>query len=317
MKSFNTKHPKPLNSQSGTALVEFAILFPVFLILVFAVIGFGYIYVIYEAEGRSVSAIRNAMSSAIVPSNPVGWPPITWAEAANFGQPLITFQTPNPKTGPAAGDSTICSTSYATLPEAQAALNSKACDKDSWDASPPTGWTSGKPWYVVVQARVMPALPIPDLYSWAVKLPLPQSTLVTIGAAASTASSAWVSASISPQAQAYGANSFFLLGTTPDDFCKSNGYNVATGSCRIVGPNNITVYGARDLVNYGTLQSFNSDLCNANNGQCTPTTATLCTITGYYNTDPIGGGVSLYPSWSSPLAGGVSATGSIQILCIP
>jgi len=304
------KQPKLHHNQSGFAIVEFAILLPVFMVLAFAVISFGYAYVVYEAEGRVVSAAAKAMDVAVPPStNEASWSPISWTEAASFGGPLIPFTVPDPKTGPPPGASTICAQSYATLDEAQAALNSpKPCDKDTWDAKPPaTGWTSGTPWYVVVQAKVMPSLPIPDLYSWMVKLPLTQTALASVNASTtSSASSGWVTADFNTSTW-----SGYLVGTTPDAFCQSNGYSRATGNCMIKTQG----WGYSSLeapaIAYGVL---------AVGSMATGTSPTQCLI-GYNGTNfpryPGNYGPELGSADNLPYYSGLGTTPpAVQILCI-
>ena len=125
--------------ESGTALIEFAVLLPVFLILVFAVIGFGYAYVIYEAEGRAVSSTGRAIQNDSYLNNTNSTyyttePGVLQTDADNiFGAPLALF---NGTTG-----NSICAQAYAQ--NAVPANPSNYCSGNTWKIQ--TWWNLLRP----------------------------------------------------------------------------------------------------------------------------------------------------------------------------
>lgn len=146
--------------QRGVLFIEMAILLPVFLLLAFAVISFGYVFFIYEYEGLIVGSAASAIQNN--PTNPA----TTRSLVASAGAPFISFT----------GANTICAQSFAQ----GATLPNPYCTGNTWVTTPPTGVTAGTPYQVAVVAVVTPQLPVPTPYTWLINKAITQKTIVTI-----------------------------------------------------------------------------------------------------------------------------------------
>jgi len=180
----------------GTAIVEFAILFPIFLLLISAAIEFGWYFITDETATRSVGIVSIAMQYN--PSDPN-----LQTMANNSGSALIQYGQ---------NGNYICAKSYASYSDAQNHL----CNSNDWNTGTPAGVSSGTPYYIAVKANVAPS--VFSLFGGFI-YGLNRSAIVEAGASASSSNSGWVAVPASYST------------STPDQLCQSNGYNNALGSC--------------------------------------------------------------------------------------
>ena len=149
--------------QKGVAIIEFAFVLPILLILVFAIIDFGYGFVIYEAGGRVVSNV-----SALITATPAAsQSTITQASVNNIGAPLMTF---NDGSG-----NTLCAQSYATLDQAKLL----SCSGGTWVTTQPPS-TSGT-YYVAIKAVYTPKVLAKDPWNYLSTIKFVQTAVATVG----------------------------------------------------------------------------------------------------------------------------------------
>lgn len=127
-------------NHSGMAIIEFALMAPLFIGIIAAILEFGVYFVRYEAVQRAVSNAANAIinnpGDNTTQSND--------AHAAGLG--LVDFNGEG---------SFFCAQSYVTRAEADNAARAKVCPStNSWSTGEPNGYTKGNSYYVAVVASV-------------------------------------------------------------------------------------------------------------------------------------------------------------------
>jgi len=126
----------------GAGIIEAAIILPIFVLLMFGIIEYGYYLVRSEMLARSVSTVALAIQ------NDPGDPSTTQALANNSGGGAISF-------GGTSGNY-ICAKAYKNLPSS----NSTLCASGDWKTqASDAGVSAGTIYYVGVQATV-PYLPL-------------------------------------------------------------------------------------------------------------------------------------------------------------
>jgi len=123
----------------GTSAIEFALLLPVFIVLVLGVIEFGMYFVQSEIASNAINTVeqnlqRNAgFYSGMTPAQ------LTQTEKS-LGSGLVSFTKPG---------NYLCVTSYTT---AAAASSAPPCTSTTLNAGPPVGFPAGSAYYVAVRA---------------------------------------------------------------------------------------------------------------------------------------------------------------------
>lgn len=112
------------------AAIEFAIILPFIVALLFAMTEFGLYYTKEQVISRAVNNTSNAIQS-----NPLNPELRNDAQKAGFG--LVNFETPN----------YFCAKSYATREQADA-----YCNPGDWEIGTPSGLAAGAPYYVALTA---------------------------------------------------------------------------------------------------------------------------------------------------------------------
>ena len=152
-----------LFQQSGVIAIEFALLVPVFFLLVFAIISFGYVFVIYEAEGRAVSSVASTIQ--VYPTNEA-W---TKTFALESGGNLFSF---------ASSGNYICAKAIPNGGQ----VGGSYCNPGTWTTTAAdAGVAAGTAYQVAIQAGVTPNLPLPSAFKWLIGKQLIQQAVVTVG----------------------------------------------------------------------------------------------------------------------------------------
>jgi len=212
-------------AKDGNTIILFCVLLPVFLLLIVAVVEFGWYFIKDETVVRSVS-----ITALAIQANPSS---TSLQSLANGSGNFYTYG----KNG-----NYICAMSYATLAAAQTQL----CQSGEWDTGLPAGLSAGTVYYVAVKGYVAP-FTLTNLLPYLNTAPIAYSEVVQTGTSQPPAqtpptSQGWVNVETSQQncrasrmgpvcTTTYTPSYTFNTTPDPDQVCQSNNYHHATGNC--------------------------------------------------------------------------------------
>lgn len=159
MESYTGKNKKKsrknvLSNESGLAAVEFALIAPLFLLLLFAMTEFGLYMMQRQIADRTVDRVasaiqRNAGDHELI-DNSTGDDVLLQSIAYDSGTRFINFAPTGDE-----GDDYVCAKSYPTYAEAKAG----GCASGEFTTQPPAGVNGG--YYVIIKAHVEKRLIMP------------------------------------------------------------------------------------------------------------------------------------------------------------
>jgi len=201
-------------TNSGVAVIEFAIILPILILIILGVIEFGIYFLKYQTASRAAAIVAGSIQAN--PSDAT-----IQTLALNSGMAFANF---------AVSPNYICATSYTT----QAAASAGLCTSGQWKTTMPTGGTAGTPYYVAVVAFIKQSAFTPGFTSLPdIKVP----AVFEVGATTGSGILAWVTLGVGTLFN-NGSGDVLLTNfpSGPDQFCQSKGYTLAPGGCKGVEP---------------------------------------------------------------------------------
>jgi len=260
-------------SDQGNAAIEFAVILPILLLIMAAVIEFGWYFLRADADNRALATASTAIM--VSPSS------TSQAVANTYGTALVSFGRDG---------NYICAQAYQ-----QQANASAYCTSGTWNVTTcaDTGAPCTNPYYVAVKAYAASKslTGLASMVSLSATT-VTQQNIVTVGASgggAGGAGAAWVNVPTGPGMLGGGRANM-----SPSQWCQQQGYHAPTGGCILPVSGSSGDPGAGGSYAEGSLSAVGGGQMNGAGGSSAWNWKWLCSISpAFVNADgnPYGMGV--------------------------